>query len=827
MSRILYILCALFGFFSPVYAITGTELENSKNAFASSFLDYSCKGIHVYDVVQKDAKGLITNAIRVDTGSTSPYDKLLPTLDGKIKAILKLEMDNQSSIQQGVGGIFDYTDISDSEAVSGGNRVISLNPPSGAYYELKCVAYCSKAPHPMVAPVIECLEGSFRNLFIKPLVDPWVQENSSTVRTTVFQKVQISVKPIVVLFMILFVAYTGFTMLFLEKGAFKFTLPETVILLIKIGCVSYFAIGDAWKDFFFDAMRSISYGGAKIFLDAALNANEGNIDGCMFPGNYYPKGKEHLALFDTMDCKIGNYIGYFKQYDIPATLQIAVSYLFFPPFYGFVLSALCIAYCLAIILMYARMTQMYLATTLKVILLLFLSPIMIPMCLLEKTKSIYENWLGQVQGTILPPVGVFAMIALTLIVLDGTFYGAKPNPDLFVYNLNGDQNYEQNIRQECLSYVMNNALNNPNFTYDKNVNVFTMNKNSLVTPEAIFHGKFDLSGVFSAQTPSAAYSAVINFYNQNSLFKSLGEGVKQGLDNSFKENYQNKNCIGSTIGGDNFCLTAVETFCDDTQNLINKKRAILYGDAKYMNPNCTLNDPLTTQNFANVVQDIFSGENFFLSIGAGFSETASKPIVCYFIKATDFFSIALPIPGFIELVTLPVPIMVHYVPILIIKLVMALLSILVIGFLTAQFQSVVESVFGGGDYQPGATISQTGGMTAGKAAFEYGKQQSKDTVDRLRLGNAPGSDGGGNAAGGAGAGAGAGAGGAGGNAGGAGGNAGGGGGAGAGAGGAGGDNAAGGEANRAGAGGAGGNAGGGGGGAPDDASGPPGGSGGD
>lgn len=273
--------------------------------------------------------------------------------------------------------------------------------------------YSAKSAHPMTARIVECIEGTIRSLFV-------VESNET--HATLFQTFQYSVRPLMMLIMVLYVAIQGYAMI-LGKGAAEKPKKEMVMFVVKFAMVYYFAMGDAWKDFFFDALRSISHTAAQILIEAGASTTA---DGCIFSDYFYPEGKDHIALFDTIDCKFGNYMGWFRGEPMPKLASIGFSYLIFPPGLGVMVFIVSIVFIVQLIILASRITQLYLVSIILLSVLLYASPFIIPLVLFESTDQIYKKWLDKVLALAIHPIIVFALAGIVLSITDRIFYGDDP-----------------------------------------------------------------------------------------------------------------------------------------------------------------------------------------------------------------------------------------------------------------------------------------------------------------------------------------------------------------------------------------------------------------
>ena len=258
---------------------------------------------------------------------------------------------------------------------------------------------------------------------------------------TLFQKLQNQFRNIIRIVLVLSVVMFGYSTLFAVPEA-HINKKTIMVFLIKIGLVSFFALGNAWHGLFINQILNISSEISNITFSPDAKSK----DGCEFPKkNYqyidklrnletnnltsyanlppeYPPGKNYLRIWDTLDCKLVRAIGYGTNVD---TANIAKMI-----FAGFLTGGIGIVFFLAsfalafmLLSIIFRAIQITLISLLAVVLLVYISPITITCSLFERTKGIFENWYKQLLGYILQPMILFAYLGLFITVIDSVFIG--------------------------------------------------------------------------------------------------------------------------------------------------------------------------------------------------------------------------------------------------------------------------------------------------------------------------------------------------------------------------------------------------------------------
>lgn len=208
-----------------------------------------------------------------------------------------------------------------------------------------------------------------------------------------------------------------------------------IIYVLKIGLVLYFATGDAWQSVFFNGIYNGSAEFAKIVFKMSTPEDESLRDGCQFgqlslpdgsqisSGLTYPDGKEYLAMWDTLDCKIMRYLGFGPEASA-ANITMLVLAGYFTGSIGVYFALSTMIFGLMLISATIRALHIFLASYLSIIIFVFVSPIIIPLVLFTRTKSIFDNWLKELISFCLQPMILFAYIAIFITIMDQTLIGS-------------------------------------------------------------------------------------------------------------------------------------------------------------------------------------------------------------------------------------------------------------------------------------------------------------------------------------------------------------------------------------------------------------------
>ena len=174
-------------------------------------------------------------------------------------------------------------------------------------------------------------------------------------------------------------------------------------------------------------------------------------DGCYFDTTEYKEGKSYLAFFDTIDCKMIRYLGYSVGNAVPNLILYSVLFLvpqyFFPnsealskvvSTVGGVLFGLITTFIFLMFNFIVKAVFTFLSSFFVLSILIFISPIVLPLMFFKRTKKIFDSWLENIIGLIFKPMFNIAFLVLyinimDIMLMDGiTFtqhseYGRDPN----------------------------------------------------------------------------------------------------------------------------------------------------------------------------------------------------------------------------------------------------------------------------------------------------------------------------------------------------------------------------------------------------------------
>ena len=256
-----------------------------------------------------------------------------------------------------------------------------------------------------------------------------------------FETIQSNLRIFVKLVLTLSVTFYGMNIL-LGKSDIR-EKKDILLYILKIALVLYFAVGDAWQSKFFEGVYNTSTEMSRLVFKINTSTQENKKDGCQFgyltledgtrasSGRLYPAGKEYLALWDTLDCKIARYLSFGPEVSAANIASLILAGFFTGPIgIYFAISVMFMGFFFIALTIMAL--HIFLASAISIIIMVFVSPIVIVGVLFEKTADIFKSWLTNLISFCLQPMILFAYIAILIMVIDGTLIGsatfAGPGP---------------------------------------------------------------------------------------------------------------------------------------------------------------------------------------------------------------------------------------------------------------------------------------------------------------------------------------------------------------------------------------------------------------
>jgi type IV secretory pathway VirB6-like protein len=322
------------------------------------------------------------------------------------------------------------------------------------------------------APIAQCIRETLENLFLnraghtKCTLDSEIansnfncpsgelyKEGDQVDAKSFFDVIQERLVTAVKMVLTLSIVFYGAKILIAGKPLEQ---KDLMMYLVKIGLILFFATGNAWQGFFFDGVYKTSMIFANIVFKIQVSDEESKRDGCQFgtisdlngnpvaSGISYPNGKEYIAIWDTLDCKIAKYMGFGPEASTSNLAKLILAGFITGPI-GLYFSLALLTFGFILISATIKAIHIFVGSCVAIIIMVFVSPITITCALFAKTNGIFNGWLKNLIAFTLQPMLLFAYIAIFVSVLDktltgsATYYGQSPNKTI-----------------SCKSYCVNN-----------------------------------------------------------------------------------------------------------------------------------------------------------------------------------------------------------------------------------------------------------------------------------------------------------------------------------------------------------------------------------
>lgn len=148
----------------------------------------------------------------------------------------------------------------------------------------------------------------------------------------------------------------------------------------------------------------------------------------------------YMKLWDMIDCKVSKLLGIginLSAPEQPHVLMVGVS-LFFSSILGQVVFPLTIIFLVFITMVILRMIHMYLMAFIAIVMLIYMSPLVVPTLLFKYTRSMFDTWVRQLIAYSLQPVIMFTFLsflfsAMDLVMYDGNHHFTPMTPNHKAY----------------------------------------------------------------------------------------------------------------------------------------------------------------------------------------------------------------------------------------------------------------------------------------------------------------------------------------------------------------------------------------------------------
>lgn len=274
---------------------------------------------------------------------------------------------------------------------------------------------------PFSSVLVQCFQETLYKVFV---VDTAVTGECNG-RTNLFYELKNGVKKTITALLTLYVIFFGIKIVLGHEPPED---EEVFVFIVKFILVAYFTLGDGVRDDLYPA-----------FINAATSLSQMMFDAGGAPGlckfTDYKPGYENIALWDAFDCRVLFYLGVYNSATVDALVLgggAAVLAAFTPPVFALLLPlllgfqilplAFLIIFCVFLVSVGFFVIHTYIMALFGITLLMFVSPLFIPLVLFKVTKSYYDAWLKLAISFTLQPMVLFAFLAMMMSVVDTIYY---------------------------------------------------------------------------------------------------------------------------------------------------------------------------------------------------------------------------------------------------------------------------------------------------------------------------------------------------------------------------------------------------------------------
>lgn len=261
--------------------------------------------------------------------------------------------------------------------------------------------------------VVECVEQTLRHIFIDSSGCPG--------RTNLFTNFQNAMRKTVGVALSLYVIFFGIKVILGQNAPSK---GECFSFALKMALVIYFSIGNGVQGFLYPTLVDSMFALSEMMYQAGNNSYDasGNVVSrglCEFDTSDYPKAYSNIALFDSIDCRMGVYL-MISSKGAPMFLMMLVPALLTGQIFAFIFSLIFGVFLLSIMIF---IVHSFIMSLIILTLVSYLAPLFVPLALFSYTKKFYDNWIKSLLFGVLQPLVLFSFVALMLTIFDQLFYG--------------------------------------------------------------------------------------------------------------------------------------------------------------------------------------------------------------------------------------------------------------------------------------------------------------------------------------------------------------------------------------------------------------------
>lgn len=291
----------------------------------------------------------------------------------------------------------------------------------------------SQAMMSVTSVIIECIRSTLLSTLISNTTCG-IDSGQIIYGSNMFHQFQKNMQRAVMAFLTIYVIFIGFKLV-LAEGQIP-PAGEFIMYALKVILVIYFSVGininnggtvDGMTQWVFPLLLNMANQMASWIGSATPSGL------CVFDPSTYAPGMSRLVLWDTLDCKVMNYLGF----DTLSSLFLGSSSgdnlgNSVPPYFFLLIPALisgqinlvmlALSYPLVVMSVAAYLVTTFAICLIAITVLAVLAPIYVPMVLFEQTKGYFDSWWRLMFSFTLQPVVIVAFMTVMFAVFDKGFY---------------------------------------------------------------------------------------------------------------------------------------------------------------------------------------------------------------------------------------------------------------------------------------------------------------------------------------------------------------------------------------------------------------------
>lgn len=269
---------------------------------------------------------------------------------------------------------------------------------------------------PISGVIVQCVKETLENVFL----DTSTECTSKGARNNLFISFRDMMRRAIAAALTLYVIFFGMKIALGQEIPSK---GEIFLFIIKMVLVIYFSVGDGVRKELYPAFVSASHSFGNMLFTATSSQGL-----CEYKTEDYTKGFSYLALWDTLDCRIGFYLGLNDP-----NQAITLTSVFSPAIFTLVLPLLAmfqilpavfaLVFGIFILSISIFVIEVFLISLIGLTVVAYLGPLFVPMALFRATKGYFDAWIKAFFQFTIQPIILFAFLSLIITIVDQAYYG--------------------------------------------------------------------------------------------------------------------------------------------------------------------------------------------------------------------------------------------------------------------------------------------------------------------------------------------------------------------------------------------------------------------